>query len=370
MNKILIVLVILILLVFLYVLCIWNRNNVKESLENKMNIVAKGVDSPELRKIMVEKTRDPEEIYIQQRANTHIYGNEEAARRQFYDIVNTFIEVPERTVQMNIFNLDTMLENMQHDVGLDIPNDIMFLITEPVREANIEHIVRNDPENVHDSNVQDQLSQKYKRVKQLNKNISTGTDDSINEILSIFTDKEMKNGKAPTVFNRMLNNNDRVSKLDNDYEKDILINIWKRINHPHNTENRTQLIDSFKDAINDCYKDGSTVCISGRTARILDSLTLLDNDPIINDQLKTNDLIKKEILDRSHVIVKNSLDNMSKEDKDIYEGTIKDPILSQRLPEIEDHLKTTLRNTLETEYKDIIKPDKLERLIIDASYGV
>jgi hypothetical protein len=61
-------------------------------------------------------------------------------------------------------------------------------------------------------------------------------------------------------------------------ERDILLQVWRRIHDSRNRDN----IDNLKDALADALVDASQpalVCANGRCSRVLGSLALLDFDP-------------------------------------------------------------------------------------------
>ena len=201
--------------------------------------------------------------------------------------------------------------------------------------------VKSSAQNVHDHNVNDELSKRYKTIKarQL-------------EPISNEDKKEMSDfiGTSDTTKKMLINLSckDTLSRFDDDTEEDIWLTVWKRIHSKDNNDNRDSLLLAFKNAIEDCKEDGHLVCTTGRVTRALDSLTLLDKNTDISTPIKTDDIERKETYDAAHKILQRELDKKGSEYKKSYESAdLEDTTV------FDDHVKNCIRNELkESKYRD------------------
>jgi hypothetical protein len=231
-------------------------------------------------------------------------------------------------------------------------------------EPYYERPLRADPQNVHDSNVQHSISRVYKRIRELNGPVPL--HDMPKDLIQwIQQHPSPKSERALYVLENMGPN--YLSSLD-DNEDSILQHVWARINNPSNIEQKTELkaslLDSLADsAIVDSHgRPTSTVCINGRCNRIINSLTLLDSDPVISEPVRTVDILRNEILTKSSKILNDTLtDN---DQLKAYEQGDTSPELERSLNEAREKI-----NELRSDYPDA-KPQVMNDIIRDALAGV
>lgn len=201
--------------------------------------------------------------------------------------------------------------------------------------------VKSSAQNVHDHNVNDELSKRYQTLKSSTEGKITDEDnkDMLNFISQIKgTDKILTN----------LACQDTLSRFDDDTEQKIWLTVWKRIHLAENNSNRDSLLLAFKNAIEDCEEDGYLVCTTGRVTRVLDSLTLLDKNPQISSPIKTDDIERKETYEAAHKILQRELDKKGTEYKKAYE---EDKL--EDTTEFDKHVKECISNELkESKFKD------------------
>tara|TARA_B110000908_G_scaffold12629_1_gene14713 strand:+ start:6150 stop:7211 length:1062 start_codon:yes stop_codon:yes gene_type:complete len=180
------------------------------------------------------------------------------------------------------------------------------------REDRLKIEVKSSSQNVHDHNVNDNLSNRYRKLKS---NIPPDSDDLYAEMLR-FIDKHDHKGKITDGFKIGMG----ISRFNNDKEDMIWSTVWRRIHSPENAENIDSLKNSLRDAIKDCTENGHLVCTTGRVTRVLDSLTLLDKNDEISKPIRTDDIERKEVYDQAHTILHRELDKMGEKFKKDYES--------------------------------------------------
>jgi len=338
----------------------------RKTIQHKLAVLARCEDTPELREIMNERPANIDDLYIQARANANVYHQPAAAQERWDQIFRTFMNEPGEVIYLEAANFDTMLENLVFDMrgftinATPIADDLRDIYRGFVDPTD--HHVHSDPQNVHDSNVQDTLAKKYDRIKSLNgMEHMVGIDDFL------MKHSDDISGAAHSVIAKIVSNYEPIYRLGSDLESDVFANVWSRINSPANKASFDQLKKSFIENLENAVENGQPVCVGGRTARLLDSLSMFDCDPIVGEQLKTYDLIKKEILDRAHVILTNIVATLPDDERNTYEhGKLDDP----QLPAIELKLKQQLGKELHEEYKNIVESDRLAGIIADATYAI
>jgi hypothetical protein len=187
------------------------------------------------------------------------------------------------------------------------------VLKENKREDRLKIQVKSSAQNVHDHNVNDELSNRYKQIKA--SGLPPGSNQQYAEMIE-FIDQHNKNGKITDGFK----SNTAISRFDNDPEDAIWSTVWRRIHAPENTSNVDSLKNAFRDAVVDCTENNNLVCTTGRVTRVLDSLTLLDSSLELSKPTKTDDLVRKETYDQAHQILQRELDSKGSVFKVAYES--------------------------------------------------
>lgn len=269
--------------------------------------------------------------------------------------------------------------------------------TEPTNKKNSlkkyykERKITNDPQNVHDSQVGNDIKNVYDRIRQKN-SLEEGFP-TLEEIKSAilkhkFTSAD-KQDRALRAFEKLSQKN--LNTKLNTTEDQILLNVWKRINSPENAAHRVGLRDVLFDSMADSielnrYGEYMEVCLVGRCNRILQSLTLLDKDPEIATPIKTTEILRNEILSKSYVIIQNELKKAPLDVSNAYNGiTYIGPHqaaltenqnvnndqqnLNAKIKEFENKTKLEIERLIRQEYIGV-DPKILDNLIKDAQAGV
>jgi hypothetical protein len=251
--------------------------------------------------------------------------------------------------------------------------------------------IRSDPQNVHETQVSNELERIYRHIQHENdkEEMITGgitnrrnlTISDIREAVQShkgFSDEDTRQ-RALSVLNTMSTGND-ISKL-HDNETNVVTNVWKRIHSSDNTGNRENLRNSFMDALAsgqelNHYGDYATVCANGRCGRIINSLTLMDNNETISKPLKTREIMKNEIFSKSYTILNNELMKASTDVAKAYNGATPesqiDDDLQRRLDQFEARVKDKIDSNIRDDYRDVDGTDAaaLDNLIKDAQAGI
>ena len=240
--------------------------------------------------------------------------------------------------------------------------------------------IRNDPQNVHDTELTHDLKIKYNRIVEKNnrdanniglRNYRQPTIADVRVDLNAARLPETTRENASTVLTTITNGG-AVTALGTTEDK-ILLEVWKRINSPDNEENRDELKrslwTSMASGVETNYNGNSaTVCTVGRCSRILDSLTLMDSDKHIAKPPQTVEVLRNEVLSKSYVVLQNALRNSPL--AAVYNGT--EPETDDNRQALDDFKLSVKREIADTIHKDYpdAKPDTLNNIIQDAQAGV
>lgn len=237
--------------------------------------------------------------------------------------------------------------------------------------------IRNDPQNTHDSTVTHDYKVKLDLMKRLNDTSPSlltkdPTAKDIEDALRQSSMDDKKKARAMDVLATMVaNKSGRISSLDAS-ESEVLSHVWKRIHSVDNQSRQAILKDAFFDALSDSMErryDGqySKVCSTGRTERMIDSLTLSDTSERLSAPTKTSEMLRNEIFAKAHTILQTELHNASDAVQQAYAGASDEN--PPGMTEFKNATKKLIHDTLLTDYKDT-KPEVLSNLIKDAQAGV
>jgi len=193
----------------------------------------------------------------------------------------------------------------------------------------------NDPQNVHDSAVNEQLRKTWKRLQEttpptLNKqNVFSQIQTHIETFAQNNPDNQLIRKRAKRALEEF--NDAKYNSTIGALESDLINVVWARSELPANFKRKDMIKDAIVESLVDMSDDGNNVvCSNGRCARLLESLLFTDSDEnavkgamtieqIRNDAFKTsNDILQstvKEIsmggasVDKDLVTVAQSYDN-------------------------------------------------------------
>jgi hypothetical protein len=194
--------------------------------------------------------------------------------------------------------------------------------------------IANDPQNAHDSLVNKSLKYTLDKIKMHNK------------ILLPFEDIEKNHsGKALKIIRKMKQGH-KVMAFDSN-EKEILQQVWTYISGSENSKN---LKDSFRLALEDSYySDDAIVCVNGRCSRILSCMAKMCEDSELGVAI-TEDMMRKEIIEKTLALRNKEVSNLSKKDIELYESFPNDNEMMEKQNKIVEKIRKKVRKELEKEY--------------------
>lgn len=232
----------------------------------------------------------------------------------------------------------------------------------------------NDPQNVHDSAVNEQLRATWKKLQQttppsLDKNgvfaqvqshinamygdekgDDDDNDDDDDERKMKRLEKREKAKRAMRALNEF--RNARYNSTIGSTENDILTVVWARSEMPSNFSRKSIIKDAIVDSLVDMSDDGNNVvCSNGRCARLIESLVFTDNDEKVISGAMTVEQIRNDAFKTSNDILHNTIKEVSKGSNN---GTIFDRDIIDVAKSYEDpSVKTNAES--EKRFKDLVK---------------
>jgi hypothetical protein len=286
---------------------------------------------------------------------------------------------PTETAQQNELRIiDMIFRNILSDINQQIytvvegnvNNSNAFRLFEELQGGLLQG---NDTQNVHDSNVSDEIKYKILVLVDNYKDIKTWDDvlleiDNEVDCLSKNVDFENKINDIDRVLEFIITNNATIFLGDignrehkniinpdgTMAEKIILKIIWERINSDVNKGANSLLIESFFEQVYQCIEKGEIVCTTGRISRLIDTLTLLDENEMLSKPISTINTFKIEIFNKCGQSIKNFLDKKEKTNPELvddYNKGINNPETNQLQKKIEEII-IAIVNEYEIQYKD------------------
>ena len=206
--------------------------------------------------------------------------------------------------------------NLEGDIVRN--NEVNFIFTDdPLEEVVLNHggQIRNDSQNVHDSDVSKSTLSSLSKIKKINSHQNCNKDFEIcqTEVMdSLFSDKYSSTEKENAI--KLMDSLHRFKHSRyNDSEKGIFKEVWNRINSKDNEVNKDELVTSFIKGLDSGIEYDIPVCSTGKIVRMISSLEKLDNNDIVN--IKPGWAFDKEISD----MVVNTREKMLKDKGDSFE---------------------------------------------------
>lgn len=298
------------------------------------------------------------------KCNTEIRNNRNIAENAFIraEVTRFNLNDPERAFELYQLAINDAIvngtETIEPETILDrledyqfqqdlLPNEIdqiRNMIAEN-RDEDFNRAIRSDPQNVHDSNVTNEIVDRYRYIRDLQPEF-TGLYESINDPIAQEVIKDIV--AKPSIISSL-----------NITDAEVLGSVWARINHPENSDRRQYLVNSLKDSLKNCHNDsGFTVCVTGRVTNILDSLTLLDSNSEISKPIVTTEILRHDVLQTASNVVKNLPINL----KTAYDNGDVDEIFI-------NNLKETVKQTIQQEYAQH-SGAQLDKIIEEAQLAI
>lgn len=220
-----------------------------------------------------EQADDPKQatvVYnvLSERSNHNPWVNAYANERlEILHLVNT---QPQRTPH---------LWNERNVIVLDPP---------PVVKTDIPTVtVTSDAHNVHDSGVTKSLASTYNRLKKGHPPVKS-LSECLVEVRKLCESQNSKN--ALKALDTIEQSSTGVTALNDDKEVNVLHTVWNRLCTDHGEEAKNILVSQLADCV---HEDGYLVCTSGRVARLVDTLSVIDPLVTITPRWAT----RRELLD-------------------------------------------------------------------------
>lgn len=219
---------------------------------------------------------------------------------------------------------------------------------------------RNDTQNVHEHAVNRQLqlniSELYKSIK-----------PDVHVLLEIrnYISRKAKGDK----HNLAIQTLDDIERNDENFEyyqkltlAEILSIVWIRIKQLKDSENAKEML---LNNLVDCIQHGFPVCATGKIARIVDTLTIFDEDLI---KSKPTWMIKEEIQAKAANIRDKEYDKLSnlekKEVDSINESAVRDRFVNNIIDKIESYARETYLD------KEIILEGEFDKIMDEIRKGL
>lgn len=333
-----------------------------------------------------KKDKTLEDRYNLFRLNLYNRQNLVDARENLHQILDNInnYDVEDQDIVFHVFNdvnafiapLRLPEEILDGNAQLKRENIDPHHLTERKEVSNIyfnETPVHNDPQNVHESEVNKFYKNKFDMIKQKNSDEKKAVKDSLPMHILNIPNPEKK-VRAQKTYLSMLSNNP-ISSLGST-ETEVLDQVWNRIHSDENSDRKTELINSLMDQLADAtektYDDKyHVVCTSGKCLRVLDSLTLLDSDKLISSPAKTKEIIRKEIFESAS----KYLDKYLEKNERLNELYNKPEIDLNGAENLEvtkfvEDLKTSFRKKIKKEYRNSgISEEVIETVLVEADAG-
>lgn len=273
----------------------------------------------------------------------------------YVDAADPILEIAGLTNNFMAEHIDQTIDtSLQRKIGKDLKNKTN---TESRNKLESTHkfiaessTFSNDAQNVHDSNVTSHTKEVYLDLATTEpENIQ---NDSVGDIID-----KLRKTKAANSVNYLKS---EIYNMDVN-EQRLLQLVWNRSYHPNNQINRECIQDSIIDHVADCVENGFPVCVTGRAARLVDSLTLLD---FKHGAVKTHDMYKSEIFnDVKNIIDKEVEDNLMSEKFGNVAKSYKDPTVEYDDAD-EDEFRKLLADKITThideKYEDVANISKIK----------
>jgi len=180
-------------------------------------------------------------------------------------------------------------EKLLHEFNIEVFN-------EPKNGIFVVEFQENNNNNAHDNNVNRDFDEQYAKLAI---EVKDQYAPDLIDYLSSLGDHKVN------VFLKTVLHNFYLYR-ESGYEIEIYYNIWKRI-HMFDGQIKETMKEAFLEQIKDCFpnpNDDYIHCVNGRITRLFSSLATLDNKFGV---LKTNDMIKKEALEKASFIYEDTI---------------------------------------------------------------
>ena len=262
--------------------------------------------------------------------------------------INLEAEEDDNVFQLqNLMNLNNELQNLELKVEQKIDSNT------PIEE----HITwKSDSQNVHDSNINNELRDNYKKIETYNKQNQLflyNIDDTINYIQNVYSVNANEKYNIPDALEMLeyiRNHSGSISKIGVS-ERQFISEVFSRICYEKDTERKKNMMENLMLNLKESYGNGTPVCITGRTTRILSSFAGNDEDLGI---FKSKPIIKNEIFSKAANIRNKLLNTTDDGIQKKYNHGIED----DDTKELEKHMRDEILHMIYLDYFKFVTEDK------------
>ncbi len=217
----------------------------------------------------------------------------------------------------------------------------------------------SDSQNVHDSNINNELKHGFKKITESNKDAFLWNISDIENYFNHVYTHEISDAETHNIKDslKMLNyikkkGASKIMKLGVS-ETNFISNVFTKMYCEEDAKKRKTMMENFLLNLADSYNKGSPVCITGRVTRVLTSFSDMDeNNPTLGI-LKAKPVIRNEILMKAANIRNKIYENADREIKDKYDSGENDHDVRQ----LEDDMKANISAMIENDYSNIKEED-------------
>ena len=407
--------VVAVVIIVILIVCIYKRKTA-EDYYNESNGTA---DEPALTALgMLTNTKDPQERFTRAQLLRYNVGHDDrfdhgrtddvnaAVTADYFNILDAIGNGLQTTTDPDfiLYEIGAFGNTVGNDEVIRMVDDTASVVTLPTitqrrkeaiadADTPIESVDKyftssikytDNAQNVHDSGINEDLRKTLARIRMYETtraDPAAAIEDAKKYILNKYgsgdttSDTSAKAQRALSVINERIVQGGSISTF-NDTEDAIFASVWNRTKHFSNADNGDKLRDAVVDALADSHENGSIVCINGRTSRILNSLTTLDNDAIISASAMTKEAYRNQIFSEARDIITREIESAS-ESADSKLSAVGQHYLSSDDTEIDPATERKFINDVKAEidqnliqYNDKFRSEELKKIATECYAGI
>jgi hypothetical protein len=264
-------------------------------------------------------------------------------------------------------NINYAAEEDDHQLILDqliTLNDELRDLNLPQSDPGLRITWTSDSQNVHDSNINNEMRDDYERIKEFNRANGVyvwSAAEMIDFFTNVYNPAENERLNVPDAIKMIeyiVVKNGTISKLQTD-EINFLCDVFSRIQYE---QPQKAMIENLVLNLKESYGNGRPMCITGRTARILSSFAGFDEIGIF----KSKPVLKNEIFAKAGAVRNRIYEAAGEELRKKYDEGVDDPDTTSLIKNMHDDVTTMVL----TDYKDLYAADTaFVNKILEEIYG-
>jgi hypothetical protein len=204
---------------------------------------------------------------------------------------------------------------------------------------------RNDTQNAHDGGVTRTLAVSIDNLRRAVGGPAPGAGEAVRRLIAEAPVSDDKRARAVEALDAIERNDTPLDGLGNT-ETAVLGLVWARIHHPDNADNAANLRENLVDELADAVERGTTVCARGRYARVLNSLSGVDDAVDIRPQWA----ISQEMVAKAGAVYAERVAALPDEDRRAVEAVDATPEQRDTARRVTDGIKAGVMEALERDY--------------------